>query len=46
MTGVYGWQQKIWNRPALVESVYSDVAKVRWQDNGTLGYVPLEALEL
>lgn len=41
---VYGWEQEIYNRPARVDAVYTDTAKVRWQDNNTLGYVPVEQL--
>lgn len=37
-------QTEVWNRPAKVERVYSDQAIVRFQDNGILDYVPLEAL--
>ena len=29
----------VYNRPAVVESVYSDVVEVRWEDNGLLSYV-------
>jgi hypothetical protein len=29
----------VYNRPATVESVYSDVAEVRFEDNGLLSYV-------
>lgn len=32
----------VYNRPATVERVYSETARVRYQDNGTLGYVPRE----
>ena len=39
-----GWEQTIYNRPARVDAVYTDVAKVWWQDNNTLGYVPVDAL--
>jgi len=39
-----GWEQTIYNRPARIDAVYHDVAKVWWQDNNTLGYVPVEAL--
>ena len=40
----FGWVQTIYNRPARVDAVYSGQAKVRWQDNNTLGFVPLTAL--
>jgi len=29
----------VYNRPAVVESVYSDVVEVRFLDNGLLSYV-------
>ena len=29
----------VYNRPATVESVYSDVAEVRFEDNGLLSFV-------
>ena len=29
----------VYNRSATVESVYSDVAQVRFEDNGLLSYV-------
>lgn len=45
MTDAVGWEQQIYNRPATVKAVYSSQAKVWWEDNNTLGYVPLEALE-
>ena len=32
----------VYNRPAVVESVYSDVAEVRFVDNGLLSYVARE----
>jgi len=35
---------EIWNRPARVDAVYDESAKVRWLDNGTLGFVPTRAL--
>lgn len=35
----------VYNRPANVEGVYGDVARVRYQDNGTLGYVPADAVQ-
>ena len=36
--------QTIYNRPARVEAVHSELAKVRWQDNNTRGYVAVEDL--
>jgi len=36
--------QQIWSRPARVDAVYRDQAKVWWLDNNTRGYVPLTAL--
>ena len=36
--------QTIYNLPARVEAVHSDVAKVWWQDNNTRGYVAVEDL--
>lgn len=33
------------NRPVTVEKAYDDVARVRWGDTGTLGYVVREAIE-
>jgi hypothetical protein len=42
--GVVGWCQRVYNRPAEVTAIYSEVAKIRWQDNGTLGFVPLDEL--
>jgi len=41
---VVGRDQTVYNRPAAVVAVHGDTARVRWQDNGTLGYVSLEAL--
>lgn len=35
----------VYNRPATVEAVYDSVARVRFQDNGALDYVPREAVE-
>ena len=32
----------VYNRPAAVESVYSDVVEVRFVDNGLLSYVDRE----
>lgn len=32
----------VYNRPAKVERVYSELARVRFQDNGVMDYVPRE----
>jgi len=40
----FGWEQTIHNRPAEVTAIYSETARVRWLDNGTLGYVSLDVL--
>jgi hypothetical protein len=43
---VTGFETTIWNRPARVEEVYQDTAKVMFLDtNWTFDWVPLEALE-
>jgi len=42
---VTGTRETIYNRPALVTDVYGDTAYVRWQDTGTLSFVPLTHLE-
>lgn len=33
--------QSVYGRQAVVEREYSETARVRYRDNGTLGYVPL-----
>lgn len=40
-------KQTIWNRPARIDAMYegTQIAKVRWLDNNTLGYVPLDEVE-
>ncbi|WP_135535358.1 hypothetical protein [Halostella pelagica] len=38
------WQQTIYNRPAEVRAIHGETVRVRWQDNGTLGFVPLDAI--
>jgi len=38
------WKQTVHNRPARIDSVYTDTAKVWWLDNNTRGYVALDAL--
>jgi hypothetical protein len=35
----------IWSRPATVEQRYSDVARVRFEDTGSLAYVPREEVD-
>ncbi len=35
---------EIYNRPARVEAVYDSVARVRFQDNGMLDYVGVDAV--
>jgi len=32
----------VYNRPAVVEARYTDVARVRFQDNGVMDFVALE----
>lgn len=40
----FGWEQSIHNRPAKVTAIYSEMARVRWLDNRTIGFVSLDAL--
>jgi len=40
----FGWTQTIYNRPADVTAIHGETVRVRWRDNGTLGFVPLDAL--
>jgi hypothetical protein len=42
--GQFGWNQSIYNRPADVTAIHAETARVRWRDNSTLGFVPLDAL--
>jgi len=37
---------EVYNRPAIVEGTYSDVVRVRYQDNGRLDYVPASEVQL
>jgi hypothetical protein len=34
-----------YSRPVAVEAVYDEIAKVRYQDNHLLGYVPVDEIE-
>jgi hypothetical protein len=34
-----------YNRPVRVRGVYGDIAQVQWEDNNTMGYVPVADLE-
>lgn len=36
---------RVYNRPARVEKRLPTTSIVRWQDNGTQGFVPTETLE-
>lgn len=35
----------VYNRPALVEERFTDVARVRFQDNGIMDYVPISEVD-
>jgi hypothetical protein len=37
---------EVFNRPAVVEQRRATVSTVRWQDNGTQGFVPTDELEV
>jgi len=40
-----GMEVEIYNRPAKVEKVVDSHVVVRWQDNGTQGFVPLNEVQ-
>lgn len=36
---------EIWNRPAKIEKRFSTTVRVRWQDNGTRGYIAIAEVD-
>jgi hypothetical protein len=35
----------VYNRPAVVEGRFGTTVRVRYRDNGTLGYVPADEID-
>jgi hypothetical protein len=44
-TAKNGDHVRVYNRPAKVEKLLPSTSIVRWQDNGTQGFVPTDLLD-